>query len=87
MVASHQNDVSKDIALMEAKIEKLCEILSEVNRAPIYLFTFLFYQFFRLIKTTLFLQTIAETKRNTDRKQALNYDEMEAEREQVRSAL
>ncbi|GJY60615.1 splicing factor SF3a60, partial [Tanacetum coccineum] len=55
VVASHQNDDLKDIALMEAKIEKLCEILSE---------------------------TIAETKRNTDRKQALNYDEMEAEREQ-----
>ncbi|GJS44050.1 splicing factor SF3a60 [Tanacetum coccineum] len=59
VVASHQNDDSKDIALMEAKIEKLCEILSE---------------------------TIAETKRNTDRKQALNYDEMEAEREQAYSA-
>ncbi|PWA98640.1 splicing factor SF3a60 [Artemisia annua] len=55
VVASHQTDDSKDMALMEAKIEKLCEILSE---------------------------TIAETKRNTDRKQALNYDEMEAEREQ-----
>lgn len=29
--AKHQDDELKQIALMEVKIEKLCEILSEVN--------------------------------------------------------
>ncbi|KAI3751148.1 hypothetical protein L2E82_22194 [Cichorium intybus] len=52
--ASNQEDDSKNIALMEAKIEKLCELLSE---------------------------TIMRTKENVEKKQALTYEEMEAERE------
>lgn len=52
--APHQDDDSKEIAFMEAKIEKLCEILSE---------------------------KIMRTKENVEKKQALRYEEMEAERE------
>ncbi|KAJ9545687.1 hypothetical protein OSB04_025394 [Centaurea solstitialis] len=54
VAASHQNEDSQEIALMETKIEKLCEILSE---------------------------TIMRTKENVEKKQALTYEEMEAERE------
>ncbi|BAT78813.1 hypothetical protein LR48_Vigan04g159600 [Vigna angularis] len=46
---------SKEIALMEAKMEKLCDLLEE---------------------------TIARTKDNVVKKQALTYEEMEAEREE-----
>ncbi|KAG8653026.1 hypothetical protein MANES_06G159600v8 [Manihot esculenta] len=46
---------SKEIALMEAKMKKLCDLLSE---------------------------TIVRTKENVVKKQALTYDEMEAEREE-----
>ncbi|KAF2315487.1 hypothetical protein GH714_039925 [Hevea brasiliensis] len=48
-------DNSKEIALMEAKMKKLCDLLSE---------------------------TIVQTKENVVKKQALTYDEMEAEREE-----
>ncbi|XP_021909291.1 splicing factor SF3a60 homolog [Carica papaya] len=46
---------SKDIALMEAKMRKLCDLLDE---------------------------TIVRTKENVEKKQALTYEEMEAEREE-----
>ncbi|XP_031260104.1 splicing factor SF3a60 homolog isoform X1 [Pistacia vera] len=45
----------KDIALMEAKMQKLCDLLEE---------------------------TIERTKQNVEKKQALTYEEMEAEREE-----
>uniref|UniRef100_A0A2P2KRP2 Splicing factor 3A subunit 3-like n=1 Tax=Rhizophora mucronata TaxID=61149 RepID=A0A2P2KRP2_RHIMU len=54
-VASQEVDNAKEIALMEAKIRKLCELLNE---------------------------TIVRTKENVVKKQALTYDEMEAEREE-----
>ncbi|KAJ0042765.1 hypothetical protein Pint_17711 [Pistacia integerrima] len=46
----------KDIALMEAKMQKLCDLLEE---------------------------TIERTKQNVEKKQALTYEEMEAEREEI----
>lgn len=46
---------AKDIALMEAKIKKLCDLLHEI---------------------------ILRTKENVEKKQALTYEEMEAEREE-----
>ncbi|KAG5233734.1 splicing factor [Salix suchowensis] len=52
---SKEVDNSKEIALMEAKINKLCNLLDEI---------------------------IAHTKENVVKKQALTYDEMEAEREE-----
>ncbi|KAB5531636.1 hypothetical protein DKX38_018306 [Salix brachista] len=52
---SKEVDNSKEIALMEAKINKLCDLLDEIN---------------------------AHTKENVVKKQALTYDEMEAEREE-----
>ncbi|KAJ8759492.1 hypothetical protein K2173_007105 [Erythroxylum novogranatense] len=48
-------EMEKEIALMEAKIRKLCELLNE---------------------------TIERTRENVVKKQALTYDEMEAEREE-----
>ncbi|XP_059629057.1 splicing factor SF3a60 homolog [Cornus florida] len=53
--APRQADNSKEIALMEAKMEKLCDLLHE---------------------------TILRTKENVEKKQALTYEEMEAEREE-----
>ncbi|KAJ7959329.1 Splicing factor 3A subunit 3 [Quillaja saponaria] len=50
-----QSDNSKEIALMEAKVQKLCDELEE---------------------------TIAQTKDNIVKKQALTYEEIEAEREE-----
>ncbi|XP_039116531.1 splicing factor SF3a60 homolog [Dioscorea cayenensis subsp. rotundata] len=52
---SQQIDSNKDIALMEAKMQRLCEILQE---------------------------TMQQTKENVEKKQALTYEEMEAEREE-----
>ncbi|PKI72437.1 splicing factor SF3a60 homolog [Punica granatum] len=54
-VAPEQMDSSKEIALMEAKIKKLCSLLEE---------------------------TIVRTKENVEKRQALTYEEMEAEREE-----
>ncbi|XP_044467412.1 splicing factor SF3a60 homolog isoform X2 [Mangifera indica] len=56
-VAPPPQEVSnlKDIALMEAKVQKLCDLLEE---------------------------TIERTKQNVEKKQALTYEEMEAEREE-----
>ncbi|KGN58266.1 splicing factor SF3a60 homolog [Cucumis sativus] len=54
-VASQNNENLKQVALMEAKIEKLCDLLDE---------------------------TIARTKDNIVKKQALTYEEIEAEREE-----
>ncbi|KAL9674372.1 hypothetical protein QQ045_030644 [Rhodiola kirilowii] len=53
--APSQVENSKAIAIMEAKIEKLCDLLHE---------------------------TIVRTKENVEKKQALTYEEMEAEREE-----
>lgn len=53
--APSQAEDSKEIALMEAKIKRLCELLHE---------------------------TIVQTKENVEKKQALTYEEMEAEREE-----
>ncbi|XAR71638.1 hypothetical protein NMG60_11018010 [Bertholletia excelsa] len=53
--APQQVENSKEIALMEAKMEKLCDLLHE---------------------------TIVRTKENVEKKQALTYEEMEAEREE-----
>ncbi|KAJ4954013.1 hypothetical protein NE237_030845 [Protea cynaroides] len=53
--SSQQIDSSKEIALMEAKMKRLCELLNE---------------------------TILQTKENVEKKQALTYEEMEAEREE-----
>ncbi|XP_038875231.1 splicing factor SF3a60 homolog [Benincasa hispida] len=53
--ASQNNENLKQVALMEAKIEKLCDLLDE---------------------------TIARTKDNIVKKQALTYEEIEAEREE-----
>ncbi|KAK2973584.1 hypothetical protein RJ640_023234 [Escallonia rubra] len=55
VAAPEQAEGSKEIALMEAKIEKLCEMLQE---------------------------TILRTKENIEKKQALTFEEMEAEREE-----
>ncbi|XP_057951620.1 splicing factor SF3a60 homolog [Malania oleifera] len=55
VAATLQLHNSKEIALMEAKMEKLCELLDE---------------------------TIVRTKENIEKKQALTYEEMEAEREE-----
>ncbi|KAK9121923.1 hypothetical protein Syun_019540 [Stephania yunnanensis] len=55
VVASQKTDDSKELALLEAKIKKLCELLDE---------------------------TIVRTKENVEKKQALTYEEMEAEREE-----
>ncbi|XP_077229123.1 splicing factor-like protein [Tasmannia lanceolata] len=52
---SQQIDAGKEIALMEVKIQRLCELLNE---------------------------TIVQTKENIEKKQALTYEEMEAEREE-----
>ncbi|KAH7557788.1 hypothetical protein JRO89_XS11G0220500 [Xanthoceras sorbifolium] len=53
--APHEVNNLKEIALMEAKIKKLCDLLYE---------------------------TIERTKQNVEKKQALTYEEMEAEREE-----
>ncbi|THG10044.1 hypothetical protein TEA_028115 [Camellia sinensis var. sinensis] len=53
--APQQAESSKEIALMEAKMKKLCDLLQE---------------------------TIVRTKENVEKKQALTYEEMEAEREE-----
>ncbi|XP_058095942.1 splicing factor SF3a60 homolog [Magnolia sinica] len=53
--ASQEDSSAKEIALMEVKIQRLCELLNE---------------------------TIAQTKENVEKKQALTYEEMEAEREE-----
>lgn len=53
--ASPQQGSMKEIALIEAKLKKLCELLDE---------------------------TIVRTKENVEKKQALTYEEMEAEREE-----
>ncbi|KAK4759057.1 hypothetical protein SAY87_020358 [Trapa incisa] len=53
--AALQMDGSKDIAFLEAKITKLCDLLED---------------------------TIVRTKENVEKKQALTYEEMEAEREE-----
>ncbi|OVA11319.1 zinc finger protein [Macleaya cordata] len=53
--AASQKADSKKIALKEAKIKRLCELLNE---------------------------TILQTKENVEKKQALTYEEMEAEREE-----
>ncbi|KAB1205035.1 Splicing factor 3A subunit 3 [Morella rubra] len=53
--APQQDDSSKEIALQEAKMKKLCDLLDE---------------------------TIARTKDNIVKKQALTYEEIEAEREE-----
>lgn len=53
--APHQAEDSKEIALIETKIVKLCELLQE---------------------------TIIRTQENVEKKQALTYEEMEAEREE-----
>ncbi|KAK9094119.1 hypothetical protein Scep_025588 [Stephania cephalantha] len=55
VVASQKTDDLKELALLEAKIKKLCELLDE---------------------------TIVRTKENVEKKQALTYEEMEAEREE-----
>lgn len=52
---SQQNNSTKEIALMEVKMQRLCELLNE---------------------------TIVQTKENIEKKQALTYEEMEAEREE-----
>lgn len=49
------DDSSREIAMMETRVQKLCELLDE---------------------------TIARTKQNAEKKQALTYEEMEAEREE-----
>lgn len=54
-LALKEVDNSKEIALMESKVTKLCDLLNE---------------------------TIVRTKENIVKKQALTYDEMEAEREE-----
>ncbi|CAL0319502.1 unnamed protein product [Lupinus luteus] len=53
--APQQDENSKEIALMEAKVKKLCDLLEE---------------------------TIARTKDNVVKKQALTYEEIEAERQE-----
>ncbi|KAL7003598.1 hypothetical protein U1Q18_004749 [Sarracenia purpurea var. burkii] len=53
--APQQAESLKEIAVMEAKIKKLCDLLDE---------------------------TIVRTKENVEKKQALTYEEMEAEREE-----
>ncbi|XP_034710280.1 splicing factor SF3a60 homolog [Vitis riparia] len=53
--APKEADNSKEIALLEAKLRKICELLYE---------------------------TIVRTKENIEKKQALTYEEMEAEREE-----
>ncbi|CBI23142.3 hypothetical protein VitviT2T_025424 [Vitis vinifera] len=53
--APKEADSSKEIALLEAKLRKICELLYE---------------------------TIVRTKENIEKKQALTYEEMEAEREE-----
>ncbi|KAK1302527.1 hypothetical protein QJS10_CPB12g01097 [Acorus calamus] len=53
--AEQLNDSAKEVALMEFKIQKMCELLEE---------------------------TIVQTKENVEKKQALTYEEMEAEREE-----
>ncbi|KAF2312131.1 hypothetical protein GH714_028189 [Hevea brasiliensis] len=58
---------SKAIALMEAKMKKLCDLLSKGLNVD-----FLYFEP---------PQTIVRTKENVVKKQALTYDEMEAERE------
>ncbi|CAA6659014.1 unnamed protein product [Spirodela intermedia] len=50
-----QNGTMKEIALLEGKMQKMCELLNEV---------------------------ILQTKENVEKKQALTYEEMEAEREE-----
>ncbi|KAK9145455.1 hypothetical protein Sjap_005358 [Stephania japonica] len=55
VATSQKIDDSKELALLEAKIRKLCELLDE---------------------------TIVRTKENVEKKQALTYEEMEAEREE-----
>eukprot|EP01018_Ginkgo_biloba_P003226 Gb_06863 [translate_table: standard] len=52
---SQQVNASKEVALMEVKMQRLCELLHE---------------------------TLEETKANVEKKQALTYEEMEAEREE-----
>eukprot|EP00262_Sarcandra_glabra_P007922 TRINITY_DN21036_c0_g1_i1.p1 TRINITY_DN21036_c0_g1~~TRINITY_DN21036_c0_g1_i1.p1 ORF type:complete len:510 (-),score=99.28 TRINITY_DN21036_c0_g1_i1:274-1803(-) len=52
---SEQSNAMKEIALMEVKTQRLCELLDE---------------------------TIVQTKENIEKKQALTYEEMEAEREE-----
>ncbi|KAJ8486701.1 hypothetical protein OPV22_019186 [Ensete ventricosum] len=53
--AAEQMSSKKEIALMEAKLQRICELLKEV---------------------------IEQTKENVEKKQALTYEEMEAEREE-----
>ncbi|KAM7504862.1 hypothetical protein LguiB_003766 [Lonicera macranthoides] len=55
VAAPQQTDNSTEVALMEVKLEKLCDLLQE---------------------------TIVRTKENVEKKQALTYEEMEAEREE-----
>ena len=81
----------KEIALMEAKINKLCELLEEVstcwlhNQLPSFLHppSPLSFKINILCFFCDIMQTIARTKDNIVKKQALTYEEIEAEREEV----
>lgn len=86
----------KEIALMEAKIIKLCDSLEEVSIThttvhpsliSVHIQNFLQLSHILSFVTGLCIfctiQTIARTKDNVVKKQALTYEEIEAEREEV----
>lgn len=87
----------KEIALMEAKIIKLCDSLEEVSISlatvhpsliSVHKQNFLPLSHILSFVTGLciccyIVQTIARTKDNVVKKQALTYEEIEAEREEV----
>lgn len=99
-MSRHPAEDSKEIALMEAKVKKLCDLLHEVCRyccSPDSLVT-LYYTFDSagygwhytfpgygwLCPHCQLFQTIVRTKENVEKKHALTYDEIVQEREEVR---
>lgn len=76
-----QNNSAKEIALMEVKMQRLCDLLNEVCWYIITVELWLFHGFSLIFCNHV--QTIVQTKENIEKKQALTYEEMEAEREEV----
>ncbi|KAG8381154.1 hypothetical protein BUALT_Bualt06G0092900 [Buddleja alternifolia] len=76
-VAQKPSEDAKEIALIEAKMKKLCELLHEATEDII---PFRNTDF--LLSGFLILQTIVRTKENIVKKHALTYDEIVQEREE-----
>lgn len=87
-VAATLDSNLKEVALMEAKVNKLCELLADVRNSTFYHSTrYLQHPFASSSDSVWSLlcvtQPISRTKENIVKKESMTYVEIEAEREEV----